>query len=235
MIGMRTENLSNNLSGISIPASWLSILAAIVALIFLASLHILSPEYDPSFRMVSEYANGHYPFILILMFISWAISSWALAFAIRSQLKTRAGKLGLIFLIIAGIGEAMGGIFNINHDILHGIAGALGIFGLPVAAILISVNITRNQAWLASRKALLMAANFTWIIIVLLIISFAVMIAEVMQSGVTVNPKAPVLPPGVIALVGWADRLLIVIYCLWVMMTAWKAIKLKKQQINDTI
>ena len=99
------------------------------ALLLLASLHVLSPEFDPSFRMVSEYALGHYGWVLSLMFLAWGMSSWALAVAIWSQVKTRAGKVGLWFLVIAGIGEAMASVFDITHDIGHSIAGVLGLEG----------------------------------------------------------------------------------------------------------
>jgi hypothetical protein len=58
--------------------------------------------------MVSEYAFGHYAWVLSLMFVSWGISSWALAVAIWPDVRTKAGKVGLWFLIVAGIGEATG-------------------------------------------------------------------------------------------------------------------------------
>ena len=31
-------------------------------------LHVVSPEFAPSWRMVSEYANGGYPWLLLLVF-----------------------------------------------------------------------------------------------------------------------------------------------------------------------
>jgi hypothetical protein len=85
--------------------------------------------------MVSEYANSHYGWILSLMFLAWAVSSWALAVAIWSHASGRAGKVGLVLLAIAGLGEAMAAAFDINHDFLHNVAGAWGILGLPVAAM----------------------------------------------------------------------------------------------------
>lgn len=42
----------------------------------------------------------------------------------------------------------------------------------------------------------------------------------------------PVLPPGVIGLVGWANRVLVVIYCVWVMTIAWLGIKLRRVAEN---
>jgi hypothetical protein len=36
------------------------------------------------------------------------------------------------------------------------------------------------------------------------------------------------VPEGVIALVGWANRFLILVYCAWVMTAAWHLIRLNK-------
>src|SRR5579863_6258563 len=113
-------------STISAPAARLAIAAAASTILLLTSLHVLSPEFDPSWRVVSEYANGKYGWVLSLMFVAWAVSTWALAFAIWAQLQTIAGKLGLGFLVVAGLGEAMASVFDINHP-LHGLSGILGI------------------------------------------------------------------------------------------------------------
>ena len=123
-------------SQIAEPAAWLAILATGATILLLVALHILSPEFSPSWRVISEYAFGHYPWVLSLMFLSWGISSWALGVAIWSQVRTNAGKVGLWFLIIAGIGEAMASVFDITHEAGHGIAGLLGVIGFPIAALL---------------------------------------------------------------------------------------------------
>src|SRR6266852_5889192 len=89
---------------ISLPAASLAIASSAAALLLLALLHVLSPEFGPSWRMVSEYALGHYGWVLSLMFLAWAVGSWALAGAIWSQVTTRAGKIGLWLLLVAGLG-----------------------------------------------------------------------------------------------------------------------------------
>jgi len=209
-------------TAISLTTARLAIAASTAALLLLASLHMLSPEFDPSWRMVSEYANGQYGWVLSLMFVSWAVSSWALAFAIWSQVRTRAGQIGLVFLIAAGIGEAMASVFDINHS-LHGLAAMIGIGSLPVAALLISVSLGRSQGWSVAKKALLWTANLTWMSVVLLAATFAILIVTYTQAGGDMTAEVTVLPPGVIALVGWANRLLVVVYCVWVMTVAWRA------------
>jgi hypothetical protein len=162
------------------------------------------------------------------MFASWAVSSWALAFAISSQVRTRAGKIGLVFLIVAGVGEAMASVFDINQP-LHGLAGIIGIGSLPVAAMLISVRLGRTQQGLVAKKALLWTANLTWMSVVLFAATFALLIVTYTQAGgdMTAGAEVKVLPPGVIALIGWANRLLIVVYCAWVMTVAWQATQLR--------
>jgi len=208
---------------ISQAAARLTLAASVACLIFLAALHILSPEFDPSWRMVSEYALGNYGWVLTLMFAAWAVSSWALAFAIWSQVSTTAGKIGLAFLIAAGIGEAMASVFDIEHP-LHGLAGIVGIGSLPIAALLISVSLGRNQEWSLAKKALLWTANLTWVSVLLLAATFAIMIITYTRAGGEMTAEAPItLPQGVIALVGWANRLLVLVYCAWAMTVAWYA------------
>lgn len=213
---------------ISAAAARLSIAASAATLLFLAGLHILSPEFGPSWRMVSEYANGHYGWVLSLMFISWAVSSWALAYAIRPQITSPAGKVGLALLIVAGIGEAMASVFDIRHDILHNVAGALGILGLPIAAVLVSVSLGRAPGWSAAKRTLLTLANLTWVSVVLMAASLVLMRHQFIRVTGSLPQHVPtVLPKGVIGLDGWADRLIIGVFCVWAMTVAWKALKLR--------
>ena len=41
-------------------AVWLATILTAATILLLAALHVLSPEFDPSWRTVSEYAFGHY-------------------------------------------------------------------------------------------------------------------------------------------------------------------------------
>ena len=211
------------------PAAWLAIVTTAATLLLLASLHVLSPEFSPSWRMVSEYAFGHYGWVLSLMFLSWAISSWALVVAIRSQVKTKPGKIGLWFLIVAGIGEAMACVFDVTHETGHGIAGLLGVVGFPVGALLLSISLGRVQAWRRAAKPLLWIANLSWISVILLVATLVLMTMQLTQAnGGHLPQHAPKsLPPGVLGLDGWANRLIVLSNCLWVFVAAWQAIKLR--------
>ena len=194
---------------ISISAARLSLAASVAAVLSLASLHILSPEFDPSWRVVSEYALGHYGWVLSLMFFAWALSSWALVFAIRPEVRTIGGRIGLVFLVAAGVGEAMASVFDLRRPELHGLAGALGIPSLPIAAMLISVSLSRTHRWFPTKKVLVWTANLTWMSLALM---GAAMFSLTRKIG------------GLKVSIGWPNRLLIVIYLLWVMTVAWQAI-----------
>jgi hypothetical protein len=227
---MSTNTTTIRATEISLPTAYLAIATSGGVLLLLVILHILSPEFDPSWRMVSEYANGQYSWVLSLMFALWAVSSWILAFMLWSQISTTAGKVGLFFLILAGVGEAMASVFDINHS-LHGLAGLIGIGSLPIAAILISGSLGRAQEWSAAKKVLLLTSNLTWFSIVLLAASFVLMIVTFTQSGAPVPAEPPnTLPRGVIGLVGWTNRFLIVAYCAWVMTVGWQAIKIPNHE-----
>jgi hypothetical protein len=169
--------------------------------------------------------------VLSLMFLVWGIGTWALAAAIRSQVKTRAGNVGWLFLVIAGLGEAMASIFDVTHEVGHGIAGLLGVVGFPPAALLLSVCLGRIQLWRGSKKALLWLANLNWISVVLLIATLVLMTVQMTKAnGGHLPQHAPkLLPSGVLGLDGWADRLIILTNCLWVMVAAWQTKNLSEK------
>lgn len=215
---------------ISSTSSLLAIGMSVAVLILLISLHFLSPEFSPAWRMVSEYANGKYAWVLSLLFFLWGAGSLALAYTLGPHLQTTAGKIGLFFLIAAGIGEAMAAVFDVNRK-LHSLSAMIGIPSLAIAAMLISITLVSTEPWSLARTSLLWTANLTWVSILLMAIAFAVMMATYAQAGGDMSASAEVvttLPEGVIALVGWANRFLIVVYCAWVMTIAWYAIKLNQ-------
>ena len=127
---METASLSAMVGNYSVGAAWLAIIATVISAGALIVLHPLSPEFEPSWRMVSEYANGQHRGLLTVVFLAWALSSIALTVALVPFATGWIGTIGLLILILAGVGEAMGGLFDVNHR-LHGAAFGLGV---PVAA-----------------------------------------------------------------------------------------------------
>jgi len=226
---MRYDHPTIDPRKISVPAAATALAAAAAALVLLAALHVLSPEFSPAWRMVSEYANGRYPSVLSAMFVAYGMSSLALALAIRSQLETRSGRIGLAALVLAGAGQAAAAAFDINHPLLHELAGVVGIVALPIGAVLISRTLAREPGWSSAGRQLRWTAHLTWIGVVLFVASFPLMMATFVLAVGALPPAPPrELPHGVVAIVGWTDRLLVLSASAWVSVTAWHAIGVQR-------
>jgi hypothetical protein len=176
--------------------------------------------------MVSEYANGRYGWVLSLMFLTWGLSTWALAACLAPDLRGVAGRFGLAMLVVAGAGEAMASVFDINHPVMHGVAGLLGVVGLPIAATAIAVSLPRASGWTGTRGMLRAWAAATWLVLAALIgslVQFGVSMRDAMGHTPQHAPSA--LPGGVIAVVGWANRLLVIVYLTWAIAVAISAMR----------
>lgn len=230
----RPSSYATNPSRINKPASWVALLAAAATVLLLGCLHVLSPEFAPSWRVISEYALGPYGWVLSIMFVCWAVSSWALAAAIWSQIQTAGGKTGLYFLLAAGVGEFLASVFDVRHMLGHGIAGLLGVIGFPIAALLLSTSLRLNQTWRRESTILIWLANLSWIAVVLLIATLAIMTMQVTRIyGGHLPQHAPKeLPAGVLALDGYADRLIVLANCAWVFLAALRSLQLRRHSGN---
>jgi hypothetical protein len=208
-------------------AARLSIAAAATFLILLAALHFIKPELDPSWRVVSEYEIGRYGWIMVLAFLSLAVSCVGLFIAIRSQIDTIGGKIGLAFLLVAAAGLIIAAIFITDpitashnelttHGNLHGLGAALGT-GFPIAAALIGWSLARNQAWSSARRSLVWSAGLAWIGFLVFALSMVIMFPD---DG-TFGPDV---------LIGWPNRFMMLAYSAWLMVVAWRADQLSRQR-----
>jgi Protein of unknown function (DUF998) len=212
---MNAPSRVTQLAAIPRPAALMAMAAAALTVLLLATLHVLSPEFDPSRRVVSEYANGRYDWVLSLMFASWAISSWSLAVALWSQLKGIGGKVAVSFLVAAGVGEGMASFCDINHP-WHNLAGMIGVLSLPMAAMGISLNLAGVDEWMRAKRVLLVTANLTWLTLLLMVIALFALVT-----------RRRITPPG-LEMIGWTNRAVVVAYCVWVATVAWQALKLRR-------
>jgi hypothetical protein len=196
-----------------------AVLATAVAFASLAILHVVSPEFQPSWRMVSEYANGRHHWLLSVMFAAWGIGSLALAVALGPVTHGALGRIGLLFLVLAGTGEIMAAFFDVNHR-LHGPAAMIGMPSLPIAAVLLTIALRRSGALVAPPA---WSVHVTWISFVLMVAAMLLFMLSLSRAGVDLSvdtgPLAT-LPAGVMPVVGWANRLLVTTYMLWVVLTA---------------
>lgn len=199
---------------------YLTLISAIFALINLLALHFTSTEFKPSWRMISEYALGKYKILITLFFISWGVSSLLLSVVLYNSVSSTSAIVGVILLAVSGIGEIMGGLFDVKHK-LHGLAFLLGIPALPIAALLVSYDLIQFPVWENHSVFLLSIAHGTWISVVLMAFTMMVLFSGFKKAGIPmgkdIEPPA-VLPKGVIALNGYANRLLVVVYIGWIIL-----------------
>jgi Protein of unknown function (DUF998) len=201
------------------PAAIVALIATAASCASLLLLHVFSPEYAPSWRMVSEYANGRFPWLLTLVFFSWAIGSFALVAALWPLWASTLGKVGLVFLILAGVGQTMGGLFDINHK-LHGPAAMIGIPSLCIAAVVLTIALARSEGIAAPP---LWSAHLPWISFALMLGALALLFSGLKAAGIDMSGQTgPLteLPAGVSGYVGWANRLLFAATYLWVALAA---------------
>lgn len=205
-------------------AAWVALAATAVSGVALVLLHVFSPEFSPSWRMVSEYANGRAPWLLSVVFFAWAAASFALVFALWPLSASTLGKAALAFLILGGIGQVMGGAFDINHK-LHGPAAMIGIPSLCIAAVLVTMamagraDITAPPLW---------SAHLPWISFALMIATLMLFFGALKAAGIEMSGQSEplkVLPEGVSGFVGWANRLLFAASYLWVVLTSLSVLK----------
>ncbi len=190
----------------------------IVALIILA-LHAIKPEFEPSWRMISEYAIGGHGWIMKLGFLIWAASCAALALALRREVRTFLGNTGLAVLLIVAAALVVAGLFpqdpltakpdeRSTSGTLHAISSIIGIPGIPIAAMLVSSNLWRkNPTWAPHRSTIMWAAHATWI-------SLMLMVAYLLWAV----PRAGGFNTEVWA--GWMNRLVVATYLAWQLIVA---------------
>jgi Protein of unknown function (DUF998) len=215
---------TSNASAWSVPAAWAAMIAATVAVVALIALHVTSPAFQPSWRMVSEYASGPTPGLLMVFFFAWAVSSLALLVALFPHVTGGLGKTGLILLALAAIGQVMGGVFDISHK-LHGPAALIGIPTLCVAAILLTLAMARQPGISAPP---LWIAVLPLVSLVLMVVSVMMFFSALKSAGIEMSPDAAPLkelPDGVTGWVGWANRALVLSACLWVSWAATSVIR----------
>jgi hypothetical protein len=204
-------------------AARIAFAGGLLSLVLLAALHVLKPDLDPSWHVISEYAVGKHGWVMALCFLSLAIGSASLFVVLLPQVRTIGGRIGLAFLSAAAVGLAMAAIFPMDpitvapedataSGRMHGVAGMIGVPGMVVAAVVLSYALRNKPLWAPYRLPLLALGHLTWVSFVLLFVFLAILMQRHAMSGPWV--------------VGWANRLLMLSYDGWVMIAAWPAARI---------
>ncbi|AWP27663.1 DUF998 domain-containing protein [Paenibacillus sp. Cedars] len=200
-----------------------SIIAGGLFVLLLSSLHLLEPEFDPTWRFISEYALGDFGWMMHLAFGLLALAQISVAITIFPHIRTVTGYIGLVILGISAIGIIIAGIFvtdpiTVSPDdatfsgSMHSIGAMLDY--TPVAALLISLSLSRLDVWRPMKRVLLTSA----IIAIVAMLLFVLQIPQDGQFG-----------PGVLA--GMFGRFLILADIAWLTIVGIHATKLGASKI----
>jgi hypothetical protein len=210
------------ISAFATSAARIAISSGILFALLLLSLHLLEPEFDPTWRFISEYALGRFGWMMHLAFLALATSLASAGAAIVSQIRSVVGFIGLAVLGIGAIGILIAAIFKTDPATTSREAatfsGKMHVLGAsldytPVAALLLSFGLARNRAWRPIRKWLFITTGITWAALVAFMI---------------VLPYDGEVGPGVRA--GLFGRFLVLSYLGWLLTVGFHALTLRKQQ-----
>lgn len=187
-------------------------------LLLLAVLHVLKPEFDPAWRMISEYEIGKYGWLMRLAFFCWGGGFLLFVLSLWHRLGTFGGKVGKWWLLLISMALFGAGLFapqpitdltRGTTDKLHALCGALMIFTLPIAATLIAFALSKHQTTRKSKTPLFW---FTLLVWMGLIAFFYTMVRYASQA------KTRAYGPDV--LIGWPNRFLVLTYSIWLIAVA---------------
>jgi hypothetical protein len=165
---------------------------------------------------------GDFGWLMTVAFLAMAVTLASAGVTIFSQVRTATGYIGFAILALAVIGYLIAAT-NRTDPIFTPIdalspSGKMHVLGAsldysPLAFLLLSFSLTRNQAWNPIRRKLFVTAFLTIILTIAFIFTL---------------PQGGVFGPGVLA--GLMGRFLVVSYLGWIGVVSLHALKLYKQE-----
>jgi hypothetical protein len=185
-------------------------------LLLVTALHGLKRELNPSWRVVSEYGIGDHGWIMSVAFLLLATGCASLGLALRGEVGSTVGRVGLGLLAVTTLGLVLSALATTDpitasadelttHGRLHGLGALVGIPGLLLAATLITRDLVGRPVWRDARRWLLLTAGGAWASIAL----YAVAMLTMYDGGYGPDVR-----------IGWPNRLIVVSYGAWLMVTA---------------
>ncbi|GAA1822629.1 hypothetical protein GCM10009750_01300 [Agromyces salentinus] len=172
----------------------------------IALLHVLKPEYDPSWRMISEYSLGRYGWVMRVAFVTMAIclaatgvALWPFGGAWTISLAAVAiGALGAAFIDADPIMTPRAQATSVGKA--HTMLGAVLLAGFPPAALLAGVGVATALGWTLAIASVVPFAGLVW---------FLIAVAPAHGQGGSPQIR-----------IGWPDRFCLLAYLAWVVLAA---------------
>ena len=187
-----------------------SLAAVPVAVDVVVALHVVEPEFDPSWRMMSEYSLGRYGVLMRVAFLAGGSSVIAVAVALSGS--AWPGSLGLVLVAIGPLGAAFVDtdpittprtMMSRRSKVPAGL-GALFILGFPMAATVAGVAAAGDPE---AGQVLAWASVVPWIGLAWFVVA-------------TIRHASPDGRGAPEARIGWPNRLSILTYFGWVALAA---------------
>lgn len=184
--------------------------AAACAVGLMLLLHVLEPEFDPAWRMLSEYSLGRYGVLMRVAFL--AMGTGVIAVGVALWRVAWPWSLGLGLVAVGPLGAAFIDTDPITtphaqmsrRSNVHSALGALFILGFPLAATIAGVGVAGNPA---VGPILAWASAVPWVTLVWFL-------------GTSIRHARPDAVGGPDVRVGGPNRVSILAYLGWVAMAA---------------
>ena len=138
----------------------LALVGIAVKFLTIAALHFLRPDVNPVLEPISNYGVGPYGFLLTFADIGSVVGTLALVFGLYLGIwPPGRSYVGLFLLALYGVSELLAGIFPIDvggeattAGSIHNIVGNISFFCFPIAAILLSLRMGKDEQWRSFRR-----------------------------------------------------------------------------------
>jgi hypothetical protein len=149
-------------------------------LLSIAALHFLRPDVSPVLEPISNYAVGPYGFLMTAAAFGSGLAALALTLGLYLSIAPPGRSyVGLFLLGVFGVSELLAGLFPIDVGgeatmvgAIHNIVGNVSFFGLPIAAILLSLGMGKDERWRSLRRPALAVSLAIVLTVVLTIVGF---------------------------------------------------------------
>jgi hypothetical protein len=191
-------------------AATYSVAAVLVAVFLVVVLHRVEPEYDPSWRMLSEYSLGRYGVLMRVAFL--AGGSAVVASAVALSGAAFPASVALVIVALGPLGAAFVDTDPITTPLadrsrrnnIHTALGSLFILGFPLAATVTGVAAGREPS---------IGPVLAWA-------SIAPWLALAWFLGATVRYSRQHSEASAEVQIGWPNRVSMLVYLGWVVVVA---------------
>jgi hypothetical membrane protein len=158
----------------------LALVGIAVKFLTIAALHFVRPDVNPVLEPISNYGVGSYGFLLTVAVVGSGLATLALVAGLYLGIAPPGRSyVGLFLLALFGISELLAGIFPIDvgeeattAGTIHNIVGNISFFCFPIAAILLSLRMGKDERWQSFRRPALALSIVVVLTVILTIAGF---------------------------------------------------------------